>query len=66
MILTHESGAQEDQFDEKKRKQKISWYYPFKEIKIISKCLINEETRQAIGSMSLLVSYWLTAVYRRF
>jgi hypothetical protein len=31
MILTHESGAQEDQFDEKKR-QKISWYYPFNNI----------------------------------
>jgi hypothetical protein len=29
MILTHESGAQEDQFDEKKKKAKISWYYPF-------------------------------------
>ncbi len=29
MILTHESGAQEDQFDGKKR-PKISWYYPFK------------------------------------
>ncbi len=29
MILTHESGAQEDQFDEKKRRPKISWYYPF-------------------------------------
>jgi hypothetical protein len=30
MILTHESGAQEDQFDGKKRMPKISWYYPFK------------------------------------
>jgi hypothetical protein len=30
MILTHESGSQEDQFDEKKWRQKISWYYPFK------------------------------------
>jgi hypothetical protein len=30
MILTHESGAQEDPFDEKKWRQKISWYYPFK------------------------------------
>ncbi len=30
MILTHESGAQEDQFDEKKWRLKISWYYPFK------------------------------------
>jgi hypothetical protein len=30
MILTHESGAQEDQFDEKKWRPKISWYYPFK------------------------------------
>jgi hypothetical protein len=30
MILTHESGAQEDQFDGKKR-PKISWYYPFKQ-----------------------------------
>jgi hypothetical protein len=26
MILTHESGAQEDQFDGKKRRPKISWY----------------------------------------
>ncbi len=30
MILTHESEAQEDQFDGKKRRPKISWYYPFK------------------------------------
>ncbi len=30
MILTHESGSQEDQFDEKKWRQKISWDYPFK------------------------------------
>ncbi len=29
MILTHESEAQEDQFDGKKRRPKISWYYPF-------------------------------------
>jgi hypothetical protein len=28
MILTHESGSQEDQFDEKKWRQKISWDYP--------------------------------------
>ncbi len=32
MILTHESGAQEDQFDGKKRRPKISWYYPFKRL----------------------------------
>jgi hypothetical protein len=32
MILTRESGAQEDQFDGKKRRPKISWYYPFKAI----------------------------------
>jgi len=32
MILTHESGSQEDQFDEKKWRQKISWDYPFKEV----------------------------------
>ncbi len=30
MILTHESGSQEDEFDEKKWRQKISWYYPIK------------------------------------
>ncbi len=30
MILTHESGSKEDQFDEKKWRQKISWDYPFK------------------------------------
>ncbi len=30
MILTHESGSQEDQFDEKKLRPKISWYYAFK------------------------------------
>ncbi len=30
MILTHESGSQEDQFDGKKRRSKISWYYPIK------------------------------------
>jgi hypothetical protein len=29
MILTHESGAQEDQFDGKKRRPNFSWYYPF-------------------------------------
>ncbi len=29
MILTHESGSQDDQFDEKKWRQKISWDYPF-------------------------------------
>jgi hypothetical protein len=34
MILTHESEAQEDQFDGKKRRPKISWYYPFKSISI--------------------------------
>jgi hypothetical protein len=32
MILTHESGSQEDQFDKKKWRQKISWDYPFKGI----------------------------------
>jgi hypothetical protein len=31
MILTDESGAQEDQFDGKKKRPKISWYYPFKQ-----------------------------------
>ncbi len=36
MILTHESGSQEDQFDEKKWRQKISWYYPFKFITLNS------------------------------
>jgi hypothetical protein len=30
MILTHESVSQEDQCDGKKRRPKISWYYPFK------------------------------------
>ncbi len=34
MILTHESGSQEDQFDEKKWRQKISWDYPFKQEEI--------------------------------
>jgi hypothetical protein len=28
--FNHESGSQEDQFDEKKWRPKISWYYPFK------------------------------------
>ncbi len=32
MILTHESGSQEDQFDKKKLRQKISWDYPFKQL----------------------------------
>ncbi len=32
MILTLESGAQEDQFDDKKWRPKISWYYPFKDL----------------------------------
>ncbi len=36
MILTHESGSQEDQFDEKKWRQKISWDYPFKGKNIFS------------------------------
>jgi hypothetical protein len=31
MILTPESGVQEDQFDIKKRRPTISWYYPFKQ-----------------------------------
>jgi hypothetical protein len=35
MILTHESGSQEDQFDEKKWRQKISWDYPFKPLKLV-------------------------------
>ncbi len=34
MILTHESGTQEDQFDGKKRRPKISWYYPFKRCRV--------------------------------
>ncbi len=34
MILTHESGAQEDQFDGKNKSLKISWYYPFKVLHI--------------------------------
>jgi hypothetical protein len=28
--FNYESGSQEDQFDEKKWRPKISWYYPFK------------------------------------
>jgi hypothetical protein len=28
MILIYESGPQEDQFHEKKRSPKISWYHP--------------------------------------
>ncbi len=35
MILTHESGSQEDQFDEKKWREKISWDYPFKDLYIL-------------------------------
>jgi hypothetical protein len=38
MILTHESGAQEDQFDGKKRRPKISWYYPFKQNRFTRHC----------------------------
>jgi hypothetical protein len=38
MILTHESGAQEDQFDGKKRRPKISWYYPFKVLMFFFTC----------------------------
>jgi hypothetical protein len=38
MILTHESGSQEDQFDEKKWRQKISWDYPFKERDVVVTC----------------------------
>jgi hypothetical protein len=30
MVLTHESRSQQDQFVEKKWRQKISWDYPFK------------------------------------
>ncbi len=36
MILTHESGAKEDQFDGKKRRPKISWYYPFNILQYIN------------------------------
>ncbi len=36
MILTHESGSQEDQYDEKKWRQKISWDYPFKRMHLAS------------------------------
>jgi hypothetical protein len=35
MILTHESGSQEDQFDGKKWRQKVSWYYPFKKNELV-------------------------------
>ncbi len=35
MILTHESGSKEDQFDEKKMEAKISCYYPFQLLKIV-------------------------------
>jgi hypothetical protein len=34
MILTHESGAREDQFDEKKWRPKISWDYPLMKGKV--------------------------------
>jgi hypothetical protein len=45
MILTHESGAQEDQFDGKKRRPKISWYYPFKTMFLfILKCRLLTST----------------------
>jgi hypothetical protein len=42
MILTHESGAQEDQFDGKKRRPNFSWYYPFNILMLLeySYCLI--------------------------
>jgi hypothetical protein len=36
MILTHESVAQEDQFDGKKRRPKISWYYPFNAVTVVA------------------------------
>ncbi len=39
MILTHESGSQEDQLDEKKWRQKISWDYPFKYILLSINCV---------------------------
>ncbi len=42
MIYTHESSAQEDQFDEKKWRPKLSWHYPFKNS----------------GSGDLFFSYW--------
>ncbi len=51
MILTHESGSQEDQFDEKKWRQKISWDYPFK--------VIREVIRQPIQDIAVYLCFFL-------
>ncbi len=47
MILTHESGSQEDQFAQKKWRQKISWDYPFKNFKIFPVATIRDKERLA-------------------
>jgi hypothetical protein len=43
MIITHESGSQEDQFDVKKWRQKISWDYPFKYSELLKAPLTLED-----------------------
>ncbi len=50
MILTHESWAQEDQFDEKKWRPKISWYYPFKEHRLVNTSNLVCEKNLCLGS----------------
>jgi hypothetical protein len=53
MILTHESGSQEDQFDEKKWRQKISWDYPFKPNMKVSPSPLRLHTRPELNSYVL-------------
>jgi hypothetical protein len=52
MILTHESGSQEDQFDEKKWRQKISWDYPFN----VLLCCLSSLSGYIFCQLSLSVS----------
>ncbi len=52
MILTHESGSQEDQFGDEKWRQKISWDYPFKYDRIWQRSLQKEESQKACNIMN--------------
>ncbi len=59
MILTQESGTQEDLFDEKKWRQKILWYHPFKhQLGAKVDVILKKESIEAIPML-----YYLGKVY---
>ncbi len=58
MILTHESGSQEDQFDEKKWRQKISWDYPFKEESDETKICVKSEPKPWRHELCAIWALW--------